>query len=1254
MIDRSQGPRSSLRNAAALVLLGALGLVMQPHGARAAWPPANPDVDMTNPANQPNDPGYQGRWNYWSYLPKQDQGTAPYLAADMTLGASGMSVDKAWALTIGDPSVHIAILDSGIKWDSPDLVNKVALNMGELTGTARPQDKNGQACGGAGNLAGYDCNGDGVFNVADYRDDPRISPVVTGDKCFDGMDPQKPTTTDRIQGDVNHNCLLDPGDLILMFSDGKDDDGNGYVDDIAGWDFYRNDNDPYDDTRYGHGTGEASDSSSEGNNGMDSIGTCPKCMFVPLRVGDSFVADANDFGQAAIYAADNGVSIIQEALGTIDQTPLSKAAIDYAYAHGVMIDASMADENSRHHNMPATTNHTLPVHTVRYNGDSYHNSTTFLAFDSCTNYGGHSALSVSGTSCASEATGRTAGIAGLVYSEGLGLNPPLSAEEAMQLLKQSADDIDVPESRVVNPDTGLAPFYESKPGWDERFNYGRENAFRAVQMVKDGKIPPEVDLTSPTWYQPIYASRTSGSVPIIGSVAARRAQSYDYVVEWAPGVEPDDSEFQPLIAQVSNVPGKTVSGGPNAPLATFDPSAMDTAHTPDPDSQPHCTRDGSFCWGPNDRTVTLRIRATAHYGSFDVKGDARRTIAITNAKNGEDADLLPGFPINLGTSGEGSPKMADIDGDGVRDLVFGGTDGLLHVWSLKSGQPVEVPGFPVATAIVDGLDAAQTDPQIPSYLAGAAYVKGANGGIDPTKVREAIGSAPAIGDLDGDGKPDIVFATWPGTIYVVDHAGKALPGWPKRLPLVPSCPLDPTVKPTGDCMDIRHDLSRGTFAAPVLADMDKDGKPEIIQAAFDGNIYVFKADGSALAGWPVRVHTSRADKFNRIMATPVPVDLNGDGIPEIVTGSNERVGGGGGSGPVFAIDGRGTNTPNPPADGPYLPNWPWVRTSLNLFPVVGEGIVASPVAADLDGDGVPEIGVEGNGAPPIMVKADPGAQVGFADPPNQLPHRTDEVTGDPEVGFEPTSIFGEYSQAFLPDTMFPILSQPAVGDLDEDGTPDLIMSGGSLSLIGSLAGGGIPHKVQHLLAAWSGKTGKMMPGMPVPLEDFQFLTSPSVADVDGDGYPEVLIGTGVYFLHAADACGREAKGWPKFTNGWMTASAAVGDLTGEGYLDVATATREGYVFAWKTRGPSSGVVQWESFHHDNANTGNYNNPLDQGVLGGGKPAPDCSLPAAPPSDTVDAGGGCACDVEGHTGGRGAGALLLAGLGLVLVARRRKR
>ena len=56
---------------------------------------------------------------------------------------------------------------------------------------------------------------------------------------------------------VGPSDLLDPQDMIIAFKDGTDEDGNGFTDDIAGWDFLDNDNDAYDDVHYDHGTGEA-------------------------------------------------------------------------------------------------------------------------------------------------------------------------------------------------------------------------------------------------------------------------------------------------------------------------------------------------------------------------------------------------------------------------------------------------------------------------------------------------------------------------------------------------------------------------------------------------------------------------------------------------------------------------------------------------------------------------------------------------------------------------------------------------------------------------------------------------------------------------------------------------------------------------------------------------------------------------------------------------------------------------------------
>ena len=1197
--------------------------------AHAAWPPP-PGADMRDRSNWPND--FDASWNYISYFPPRAPGARPIDAFDLKLGAAGMSIDRAWTHTIGRPDVRIAVVDSGIQWDTADLVNKAALKRDE----AKPRTQDDAACGGTGPLAGYDCNGDGVFNVADYRDDPRIAPVVTGEPCFKGHDRTKPGG-DRIKGDLNRNCILDPGDIILMFSDGVDDDANGYTDDICGWDFFKNDNDPYDDTRYGHGTGEARDSSAEANNGDGEPGVCPACMFIPLRVGDSFIGDSNDFAKAVIYAADIGAKVVQEALGTVNQTAFSKAAIDYAYNKGAIVVASMADENSRHHNMPATANHVLTVHSIRYNEGNTGQATTFVAFDTCSNYGAHLSLSVSGTSCSSEATGRASGIAGLVYSMAAAEGVQLTAEEAIQLFKMEADDIDVADSRTPeNP-----KYYYSQPGYDQRFGYGRANALRIMEAIKARRIPPEVDIVSPEWFAPIHADRAGGPIQIMGRVAALRATSYDFEVQWAPGVQPAESDYRDVVAPLTNIPGATVSGGA-IPLAQLDPAQVDTTHPRDPDSQ----------LGENDRSISIRVRAVAHYDGFDVPGEARRVVSVTNEKNGVDKDLLPGFPIALGASSEASPKLADIDGDGVRDIVVPDSSGKLHIYSMKSGRPVEVQGFPYLTRPIDGFAKDLTsEPTVPSYLAAPAYTAGAQGGVDPAIAREAVMAAPAVADIDGDGKPEIVLTSWPGTIYVISSTGQDLPGWPKRLPLVPSCPHDPQAPRPETCMDLKNGHARGTYSAPVVVDMNKDGRPEIVIGGFDGKIWVFKADASVLDGFPVSLVSPKSDTPSRIMATPTVVDLNGDGIPEIISGSNQQIGGGGAAGPVFVVDGRGNAAPSK-----YLPNWPMTMASLKLFPVVAEGVVASQAVADFDNDGQPEIVVQGNGSRPLVLKADPGPQERFEEPPNRLPVVKTE-DGSEQKGLDATSIFGEQAKAFAPDVMFPLFSHPSIGDLDQDGVPDVIVSGGSLSLAGALAGGGTrAERAQQLIAAWSGKTGKMLPGSPMLVEDYTFLVNHAVADVSGDEYPEIITGTGGYFLHAVDGCGREAPGFPKFTNGWIAQAAAVGDIDGDAHksLEVVVGTRDGWLFAWKTAGTANGPVQWESFHHDNANTGNYATKLGQGSTERAAKPLECPLDADPPSEKLDLGGACACRTQPARGAGVLASLGVLGAALLFASRRRAR
>lgn len=1212
----------------------ALGVTQLGSHAEAAWPPAEDATveDMANPANWPDDPGYgwsedeNGQWNYYSFMVPNEN-----VRPEET--ATGMSIDLAWRYTQGDPRVVIAVTDSGINWDEDDVIEAAYLNHRELLGH-RP-NLNGVVCGdlnpefypdaAAGDLVGFDCapagNLDGVITVADYAETDVLLPLAS---------------EGHPKGDRNNNGKFDAGDLIMNFSDGIDGDANGYVDDISGWDFMKDDNDPYDDTRYGHGTGEARDSTARANNGIGKAGGCNQCRMLPMRVGDSFITDVNDFAQAVLYATDQKAKVIQSALGTVNNNRFTQAALDYAWENGVITMASMADENSRHHNMPTLSNHTLPVHAIQYAGGRITQARTFLQYHPCSNYGGQNFLSASGTGCSSEAVGQSSGVLGLVWSAGLREGIDLTPGEVFQLMIMGADDIDVPESQV--PDS---PDRWSQPGFDQRFGYGRVNANNAVEAVIQGKIPPEVDITSPTWFSVLYKDQVTAPIDIVGTVAAKRANSWDYVVEWAPGIQPLDGEFE-IIKEETGL-GPEVVIGNDGPIASIDVRNLEGLPIPqekwDVDSQ----------LGENQYTITVRVRAIAHYDGNvgDVKGELRRTYYVH-----EDPDLVKGFPIYVGDGGETSAKLGDLDGDGVVELVYPTAGGDLHAFKLTSGTPVELPGFPFKASFMDGLNDPPLDAGEPNYLGAPAY----QGGIDIDLARETLTNfAPAIGDIDGDGDNEIVAVSFAGTIYVVQNDGSLLPSWPKRLARIPSCSLDPATPTIGPCMSTESRIARGSMAAPVLEDMDGDGDLDIIVAAFDGKIYVFDSEGNDLDGFPVDVLYD--GKFggdppapNRIFTTPAIADLNGDGVPDLIVGSNQLVGEGGNSGAVYAVDGRGTNAPSP-----YLPNWPVTMTSLNLFPLVAEGVTNSPVAATFEGvlAGVSH----GNASSPLILPGDPGEQKKLnAYPTNILPQNPDPNALD---GLAPSSAFGPLSTAAQPNTMLPLFSQPALADMDQDGVPDVIASGGSLSLAINIQSPSDNLKGDNLLAMWSVKTGKMLPASPMVLEDFTFFNSSAIADINGDGYPEAIIGSGGYYVHAYDACGREPEGWPKFTGQWIIPTPAIGDLDGDGSLEVTIGTRSGWLYAWHTGAPVTNLVEWESYHHDNRNTGNYDVPLDQGGdVGAATPLTDamCAIPENPDGDDGDytASGGCACKVASgpEQKGRGLAFGVLALLGLARLGRRR--
>lgn len=1215
------------------------------HAQNPNWPNPEADrADLKDPANWPDDPSYGydiegdgqscassaeqvcwsratgGAWNYWSWVPPEAEQVEGFRSEEQQLGA-GTWADMAWRETTGDPRVVIAVLDSGIEWDNRDLVNQHYINRAELEADGLdPRCLPEPPEGHTGDPV--DIDGDGVLGMNDW---------------FAGKSEQRANTLrEELDAAGNENGIADPGDLIVLCSNGKDEDGNGYTDDISGWDTFHDDNDPYDDTDFGHGTGEAEWSAAEGNNGIGGIGHCPDCRVLNVRVGDSFVPDVQDYAQGVLFSVDSGARVIQEALGSINHSTYMRRANDYAYRNGALVIASAADENSRHHNFPGTSNHALYVHAIRYAGGNAQNAESYLAFNNCTNYGGQLALSAPGTGCSSEATGVTAGIAGLVHAAAMSeerpggpMDPPLHAGELQQLLTMNADDIHVPESQPDHPEYDDR-WYPSRPGWDQRFGYGRVNAWHSVEAVRQGRIPPEVDVVFPDWFRVVYPERTP-TVEIRGTVAAQRADGFDYVVEWAPGIEPTDEDFQSIAS------GSDRTEPLEGVLANWDVSDVQI--------------DNSSAAVENRYTVTVRVRAVAKYGGDvgQVQGEARRVFAIHR-----DPSLLEGFPVALGVendadihqgaSGEAAPKLADLDGDGDAEIVYGDADGLVHVLQADGS---EMAGYPVQVGPLRGLDPAEEDNQ----LAAEAY---ASGEVPAGDVSPSILASPAIGDVDADDAKEIVIATMEGAIHVLNAAdGTVQEGWPVELPEVRSG--DPLrMGPTGP----DHKIAKGVFAAPSLGDLDSDGQLEIVIAALDGHVYVYRGDGSMQPGFPVEVvapilwsEPSEAQP-GRIMTSPAIGDVNGDGLLDISVGSNEQ-GFQQNTGAIHVLHGDGTMH----SGGAAHDNWPAQLTSADLLPVVGEGTPSNVALADLSGDDRPELALTGTASPIFAVKG-------------QQPPRDPGESLERLFTFD-SAVRGRLSDPDLIRTDVPLLNtfgHGSFGDMNADGVPDFATGGAGAKLAVNLAGGWKNQPFNHQVGAWDGADGDSLPGFPQIIEDYLFFVNPTVADVSGDGYPEVIAGSGGYYLHAWDACGREPEGWPKFVGGWVASSVATGDIDGDGSLEVVVPTRNGYMYAFDSQGPADGAIEWPEYQHDNHNTGNYEMPLPGGRT---STLPDEPLecPSPPGQDagtgrdagTGDAGprtpggGGCDCTV-GSGADQPTGNLwpLLGALALLGLRRRRGR
>ena len=138
--------------------------------------------------------------------------------------------------------------------------------------------------------------------------------------------------------DLRNNIWVNTAEIP---GNGKDDDGNGYVDDINGWDCVGDDNDPMDDN--GHGTHVAGIIAAE-NNKEGGIGVAYNCKVMVIKAGNSSgYFNNSDIAEAIQYAYMNGADVINMSFGGSNISIAVEEALENAYNTTVLVAAAGND-----------------------------------------------------------------------------------------------------------------------------------------------------------------------------------------------------------------------------------------------------------------------------------------------------------------------------------------------------------------------------------------------------------------------------------------------------------------------------------------------------------------------------------------------------------------------------------------------------------------------------------------------------------------------------------------------------------------------------------------------------------------------------------------------------------------------------------------------------------------------------------------------------------------------------------------------
>lgn len=366
--------------------------------------------------------------------------------------------------------------------------------------------------------------------------------------------------------------------------------------------------------------------------------------------------------------------------------------------------------------------------------------------------------------------------------------------------------------------------------------------------------------------------------------------------------------------------------------------------------------------------------------------------------------------------------ISDVDGDGIKDLIFGSTDGKIHIYSAAGNEILRPPYWPkqVDAPVMAGIE---------------------------------------VADLKGDGELSILASSRDNTLYCIDMKGKerwkvAASGTNDLfVPLVRDvAESDPSKvvwivsnkgSGAGEAIALKEGLEPEPLSvgwsikAPIqVIDTDKNGYKNVVIKDHDGMITVFDESGEVTAEWKSFVNFSRTDWPFQVGTS----DIDGDGFPEIYTTDSEHPFGG--SGEFNMWDAAGN-----------------LKSSFKI----SDAAHGAPVFADVDGDGMDDLIIAQRDGTVLVCDKNGKAKLGWPYKSIYTPYTTPviiDIDGDGEndvvftannetaMGHDETKgciialdkkgkILDGYPK-FIGKTFAPL----TFADLDGDGRLEMIAAGG--------------------------------------------------------------------------------------------------------------------------------------------------------------------------------------------------------------------